>query len=147
MGVSIRMAGPPDAAAMIADVPFFEGLNEKTRKSIVSTGKEISFKEGDMIVGERGMGVGFYLILDGEAEVRKGGRVLATLGRGQFFGEMSVIDGQPRSADVVAVVPTKCWALASWSFAGLIKAHPEVAIPMLKELVKRLRAEQSSPAS
>lgn len=141
------MAGPSEAVSMIAQVPFFDGLDEKTRKAVASEGKEVSFKAGDMVVGEKGVGVGFYLILEGRAEVRKGGKAIATLGKGEFFGEMSVIDGQPRSADVVAVAPTKCWVLPAWNFSGLIRGHPEVAIPMLKELVKRLRAAQSSPAS
>jgi len=140
-------SGVPDAVKMIADVPYFEGLNEKTRKAIAGEGKIISYDSGSMVVDEGGAGVGFYLILDGKVEVRKGGKILATLGKGQFFGEMSLIDGLPRSADVVTVAPTKCWVLVSWTFAGLVKAHPEMALPMLKELVKRLRAAQSSAAS
>ncbi|HXY56721.1 MAG TPA: cyclic nucleotide-binding domain-containing protein [Nitrososphaerales archaeon] len=143
------MAGPgaPDAAEMMASVPYFEGLSEKTRKAIASEGKVIMYDAGKTIVGEGGAGIGFYLVLEGRVEVRKGEKVLATLEKGQFFGEMSVIDGQPRSADVVAVSPTKCWVLVSWSFAGLLKGHPEIALPMLKELVRRLRAAQSAPAS
>jgi len=93
------------------------------------------------------MGVGFYLILDGKAEVRKKGKVLASLGKGQFFGEMSLIDEQPRSADVVAVSPTRCWALSSWAFNSIMKTNPEIALMMLKEMAKRLRAAQSSPTS
>ena len=141
------MAGDSEAVSLIAGVPFFQDLNEKTRKAVVEEGKETSYASGDVILGEKGLGVGFYLVLDGKVEVRKSGKVLATLNKGEFFGEMSVIDGQPRSADVVAIAQTRCWVLPSWSFAGLIKAHPEVAIPMLKELVKRLRTAQSSPAS
>ena len=141
------MAGPSDTVAALAGVPFFEGLGEKTLKSIASSGKEISYKDGNKIVDEGVSGVGFYLILDGKAEVRKGSRVLATLGKGQFFGEMSLIDGQPRSADVVAAAPTRCWALTTWAFSGLLKDHPEIALPMLKEMVKRLRAAQSSESS
>lgn len=141
------MAGAPDAASLIGNVPFFSGLDERKRKSIASQGKELSYKAGDSIVDEGTMGVGFYLILDGKAEVRKGGRVLAALGKGQFFGEMSLIDEQPRSADVVAVSPTKCWALSSWTFAAIVRANPEVALIMLKEMVKRLRGAQSSPTS
>lgn len=140
------MAGS-DAASLIGSVPFFQGLDEKKRKSIAAQGKEISYKSGDDIVSEGTTGVGFYLILDGKAEVRKGGKVLATLGKGQFFGEMSLIDELPRSADVVAVSSTKCWALTSWAFAGLVKTNPEIALQMLKEMVKRLRAAQSSPTS
>jgi CRP/FNR family transcriptional regulator, cyclic AMP receptor protein len=141
------LAESSDVVSMLGAISFFDGLSGRTLKSIASQGKEVSFKAGEKIVGEGGQGVGFYLVLDGNARVTKGSKVLATLGKGQFFGEMSVIDGQPRSADVVAAAPTMCWVLPAWSFAGLITAHPEVAIPMLKELVKRLRAAQSSPVS
>jgi len=145
--VGSRMAAAPDAASMLGTVPFFSNLDVKKRKSLVSQGKEMTFKAGDAVVREGSLGVGFYLILDGKAEVRKGERVLATLGRGQFFGEMSLIDELPRSADVIALSPTKCWALTSWAFAGLVKTNPEIALQMLKEMVKRLRAAQSSPTS
>ena len=84
---------------------------------------------------------------EGKAEVRSKGKVLATLSNGNFFGEMSLIDDAPRSADVVAVSPTKCWAITSWAFASVIKSNPEIAMGMLKEVVKRLRKAQSSPAS
>jgi CRP/FNR family cyclic AMP-dependent transcriptional regulator len=136
-----------DAASVLGTVPFFSGLDEKKRKSIAAEGKEMSYKAGDTIVEEGSMGVGFYLILDGKAEVRKAGKVLANLGKGHFFGEMSLIDEQPRSADVVAASPTKCWALSSWAFASIVKTHPEIAMMMLKEMVKRLRAAQSSSTS
>jgi len=141
------MAGASDAVSMIGNVPFFADLDEKKRKAIASQGKELSYKPGTSIVDEGAMGVGFYLILDGKAEVRKGGRVLASLGKGQFFGEMSLIDEQPRSADVIAVSPTKCWALSSWAFSSIMKTNPEIALLMLKEMVKRLRTAQSSPTS
>ena len=132
---------------MIGSVPFFSSLNPKNRKTLLAQGKEISYKAGSTIVAEGTTGVGFFLILDGKAEVRKKGKVLATLSKGQFFGEMSLIDDLPRSADVIALQPTRCWAITSWSFGSLIEAHPELAIGMLKELVKRLRAAQSSPTS
>lgn len=141
------MAGASEASALLGSVPFFAGLDSKKRNALVGQGKELSYKAGDPIVDEGTMGVGFYLILDGKAEVRKGAKVIATLTKGQFFGEMSLIDEQPRSADVVAVVPTKCWALTSWAFSGVVKTTPEIALAMLKEMVKRLRTAQSSPTS
>jgi len=141
------MAGAPDAASLMGNVPFFAGLDEKKRKSIATQGKEISYKAGDKIVEDGSMGVGFYLILDGRAEVRKGSKILATLGKGQFFGEMSLIDEQPRSADVVALSPTRCWALSSWAFASVVKTNPEIPMMMLKEMARRLRSAQSSPTS
>ncbi len=141
------MAGPLDAGALIGSVPFFSDLDPKTKKALLAQGKEMTFKSGDTMVTEGTTGVGFFLILDGLAEVRKKGKVVATLAKGQFFGEMSLIDDMPRSADVVAVQPTRCWAITSWSFASLMKVHPELAVGMLKEVVKRLRAALSSPTS
>jgi CRP-like cAMP-binding protein len=141
------MSSSSNTASMLGAVPIFSGLDEKRRKSVVPEGKELSYEAGDVIVGEGSMGVGFYLILDGKAEVRKGSRILARLEKGQFFGEMSLIDEQPRSADVIAVAPTKCWVLSSWAFNGFVKTNPEVALVMLREVVKRLRAAQSSPTS
>ncbi len=141
------MAGSSDVGSMIASVPFFGILDDKHRKALISQGKELSYKPGNTIVTEGSMGVGFFMILDGKAEVRKGNKVLATLTKGQFFGEMSLIDEQPRSADVVAVQPTKCWAITSWAFSALVKSYPEMSFAMLKETVKRLRAAQNSPTS
>jgi len=141
------MASSSDASSMIGSVPFFSNLNSRNRKTLLAQGKEMSYKTGSTIVAEGDTGVGFFLILDGKAEVRKKGKLLATLSRGQFFGEMSLIDDLPRSADVIALQPTKCWAITAWSFASVIKEHPELALSMLKEVVKRLRAAQSSPTS
>ena len=141
------MVGTPDAGTLIGAVPFFSSLDSKSKKALLGQGKELSYKAGDTIVTEGTTGVGFFLILDGKAEVRKKGKVLATLSKGQFFGEMSLIDDMPRSADVVAIQPAKCWAITSWSFASVIKIHPELAVGMLKEVVKRLRAAQGSPTS
>lgn len=138
------MAATSEAATMLGSVPFFASLDDKRRKALASDGKELSYKAGDPIVGEGASGVGFYLVLDGRVEVRKGNRVLASLGKGEFFGEMSLIDDQPRSADVIAVAPTRCWALSSWAFNALMKVNPDIALVMLKELVKRLRAANSS---
>jgi CRP-like cAMP-binding protein len=141
------MAASPDALTLIGSVPFFSGLDPKSRNVLLAQGKEMSYKAGDTIVTEGTTGVGFYLILEGSAEVRKKEKVLATLYKGQFFGEMSLIDDMPRSADVVALRPTKCWAITSWSFASLMKVHPELAMGMLKEVVRRLRAALSSPTA
>ena len=141
------MTSSPDAGSMIGSVPFFSSLSARDRKKLLAQGKEMSYKAGDTIVTEGTTGVGFFLILDGKAEVRKKGKVLATLSKGQFFGEMSLIDDLPRTADVIALQPTKCWAITSWSFASLIKVQPELALGMLKEVVKRLRVAQSTPAS
>ena len=140
------MAGP-DAASFLKSVPFFGSFDDKKLRTMASAGKELSYKAGDKIVEEGAMGVGFYLILDGNTEVRKGGKALAKLGKGQFFGEMSLIDAAPSSPDVFAMAPTTCWVLSSWAFEGLVKSNPEIALVMLKEMAKRLRSALGTPAS
>src|SRR5512136_2797564 len=100
------MAGSSDILSALAAVSFFSGLNQKQLKVMAGSGKELFYESGETIVEEGTMGVGFYLILDGKVEVREGSKTLAVLSKGQFFGEMSLIDEQPRSADVVAVQPT-----------------------------------------
>lgn len=125
---------------MLRDVPLFSSLSEKHREIIAKTAKEMTFPAGAPIVreGDRSK-VGFFLVLDGQVEVRKGEKVLSRLGAGQFFGEMAVLDGQPRSADVVAATPTRCLVLASWDIKALIKTHPELAQEIIAELARRLR--------
>ena len=85
------------------------------------------------------MGVGFFLILDGRVRVRKDKKVLAELKSGDFFGEMSLFDEQPRSATVEAMTDTKCLAITAWSFIGMVKSNPDIAVNVMKELAARLR--------
>lgn len=138
------MASNPDISSALGSVPFFSGLDARLLKVIAQSGKEITYKAGRTIVKEGDMGVGFFLILGGKVEVRKGSKVLARLSRGQFFGEMALVDDAPRSADVVAVEDSPCFTLTSWNFNALVKLHPELAMPIMKELAKRLRKAQSN---
>ncbi len=124
---------------MLSRVPLFAGLNEKELKVVADAGREVIFEPGRKIIEQGEPGLGFLLVLDGKVEVRKRGRKVATLGPGNFFGEMSVIDDKPRSADVVAVERTKCFGMASWNFYPVLRRNPGMAIGIIKELVCRLR--------
>lgn len=121
------------------EVPLFSGLKDKHLRAILASGKQLSYSEGREIVGEGEAGVGFYLILEGGVEVKRKGRSVAKLGRGNFFGEMSLLDSNPRSSDVVATAPTTCLVLSTWDFQGLLESHNEIAMNLLKTLVHRLR--------
>ena len=133
-----------DVVSALSSVPLFSGFSQKQVRLVAESGREYKYKAGTIIVEDGSVGVGFYMVLNGRVEVRKGSRVLARLSNGQYFGEMSLIDGEPRSADVFAVQPTECFTLSTQVFYSLIKRHPELALLMLKELAKRLRAAQSS---
>jgi CRP/FNR family cyclic AMP-dependent transcriptional regulator len=123
---------------MLQKAPLWSGLTEKELKVIARSFKELKYESGDIIVRKGEAGVGFYLIADGTAEVRSDGKVLSKLGPGQFFGEMSILDGQPRSADVVALEPSRCLALSSWSFKSIVSNHPKMALKLLQESVRRM---------
>ncbi len=129
---------------MLEQVPIFSGLTQKELRSIASSSKEKRFEAGQTMVREGESGVGFFLIIEGRAEVRRGGKVLSRLEQGQFFGEMTLLDEQPRSADVVAVDPTKCLVFTVWGFHGMIRTYPKMAREIMKEMARRLRLTNKS---
>ena len=131
-------------AETIGSIPLFSGLDKKDRERVTGAGREVTFEKGKTILREGEPGLAFLLILEGKVEVRKKGKLLSTLRNGGFFGEMTVIDDKPRSADVVAVAPTTCFGLTSWAFAGLVRTYPEIALAVMKELVRRLREVQET---
>jgi len=130
----------PETVRLLQRTPLFGQFSEKELEAVLRTAKQRTFEAGSTIVheGDAG-GVGFYLITNGQVEVRKGKKALAKLGAGEFFGEMALIDEAPRSADVVALEKTSCLMLTRWDLRGLIGAHPDIAIKMMMELARRLR--------
>ena len=130
-----------EVVKMLSRVPLFAGLGGKQIKTIASSfARERSFKAGDVIEKEGDSGIAFYLITDGGVEVRGGSKVLSRLSRGQFFGEMALIDKQPRSASVIAAsAGAKCLIMPSWNFRAALENDPKLAIGILRELSSRLR--------
>ncbi len=131
----------PQVAKMLAGVPLFAGLKGKQIKSVASAfARERSYTPGEVIEKEGGSAVAFYLITGGSVEVRKGEKMVTKLGRGQFFGEMALIDKQPRSATVVSAESgTKALVMPLWNFKSVIETDPKVAMGVMKELARRLR--------
>ncbi len=133
-----------DMVDLLNQVPLFSSLGAKGVEVILKVATERSFAQGTKIVGEGDLGVGFYLIVAGSAEVVRNDKRITKLGVGAFFGEMSLLDGAPRSADVVALEDTTCLVLTSWVIRGMIASNPDVAMGMLKELSRRLREADRS---
>ena len=133
-----------EVIALLKSTPIFAHTSEKSLESMIKSAVIKTVSSGDKVVQEGQGGVGFYLILDGKAEVIKEGEKLAELETGNFFGELGVIDGLPRTADVIAVTETKCWILSQWAMKSVIENHPEVALSMLEELARRLRATNAA---
>lgn len=120
-------------------VPLFSGMSARELNKVLEIAKEVVHDAGQPIVEADREGVGFHLILDGTAEAMVGGTTVGTLGPGAYFGEMSLLDGKPRSATVIAVTTLRTLALPSWTFNQLLDKHPEMMRAMLVELCSRLR--------
>lgn len=137
--------GTKDPLAMLGSVSLFEGLSKKELGAILRQSKGITFPAGKTIVKEGESGVGFHLIVEGTAKVSVRGRTRATLRRGDFFGELSLIDRGRRTATVKAETPVRTLSLASWEFLPLLDKNPPIARKILVEVCRRLRAVERSP--
>ncbi|HXF56733.1 MAG TPA: cyclic nucleotide-binding domain-containing protein [Actinomycetota bacterium] len=132
--------GTADAVDMLARVPIFSSLSRRELQAIARQGKEVRHGEGAVLAREGDAGLGFFLILEGEARVTVKGRFRRTLGPGDFFGEISLLDGGPRTATVTAATPVRLLGIAQWAFKRLVDQHPSMASKMLRAMASRLRA-------
>jgi len=124
-------------------VPLFEGISNADLQRIAESAKERRFEAGAPIVSAGEPGHGFYLIINGRVEVKRGDRTIATLGPGDYFGELALIRETPRNATVVAKDPTTCLALARWDFKGIVVANPSIAIRILETVASRIQDDET----
>lgn len=130
---------------LLRRVAIFSGIPDRALGTIAAQAEVIDFPAGRYIVRQGQVGTGFYLLASGRVRVIRGGEVLARLGPGEFFGELSVIHQTPRTAHVIADEPTTCLALASWNFIKILERHPKITLSILREVARRLKAESDSP--
>ncbi len=125
---------------LLASAPLLAGVDEAGLARIAERVVEVEFAADHVIARQGEVGTGFFLIASGQVRVVRDGQTLARMGPGDFFGELSVLDGRPRIAQVIADGPTVCLALASWDFEAVVKDEPTVALAILRGLAGRLRA-------
>jgi CRP/FNR family cyclic AMP-dependent transcriptional regulator len=129
-----------DVTGKLAKVPIFSGCSKRELQVIARAAKEVNHKEGTVIAREGERGIGLFLILEGQCRVSIGGRTKAKLGPGDFFGEVALLDGGPRTATVTAITPVKLVGITGWVFRGLLMEHPTIALKTLEGVAGRLRA-------
>jgi CRP-like cAMP-binding protein len=131
---------------VLGKVELFEELDKEDLERLAKVTVSREYKAGDTIVEEGELGVAFYIVAAGKVEVVKGlgtaaETVVATMGPGQFFGEMALFDNQVRSASVRAAEDTECLVLTKWDFnAELKETDGRIALTMLSLLARRIRA-------
>jgi CRP-like cAMP-binding protein len=142
-----------DREELVREVPLFAGLADDDLRALadaawvgtVPAGDEIIEEGRELIEDEEGL----YLLVGGTVEVRRGssdgtdGRLLRTLGPGDYFGEMALIDDKPRSASVYATSEVQYLALSRWNFHRTVRSHPDIAVRIMSTLAERLREAES----
>ena len=128
-----------DKRDWLAQVPLFHGASADVLGRLVDLTGELTFMAGQPIVLQGQVGNGLYIVVSGEARVVQGTRELDRLGPGDLFGELAVIDQQPRSASAFAVETTTCLTIASWDLLALLERDPKLALNLLRELAARVR--------
>jgi CRP-like cAMP-binding protein len=135
------MAVKTDPTESLRRVPIFAGLDRKELELLAKLAKEQRYEPGATIVESGASGHGLYIIKEGNVSVVRDGHKVASMGPGQFFGEISVLDGGPRTADVKADTDTVCLTLISWEIKPLLMDNAAISYKMLLEMVKRLRSQ------
>jgi CRP/FNR family cyclic AMP-dependent transcriptional regulator len=134
------VSAPVDA---LRNVPLFSELDDDDLGRLANQMKERRFSEGSPMTSEGSGGAGFFVITEGNATVSVGGEVRTTLGPGDYFGEIALIDEGTRSASITAATDVTAYGLTSWEFKPFVEEHPQVAWALLKTLAERLRAAQA----
>lgn len=137
-------AGPPprDPAAALQRVQLFAEMDRKQAEQIARLLKERRYAKGETVIMEGSGGASFFVIESGEVAVSVKGTERAILGSGDYFGELALIDGGPRSATVAAVTDLVCYGLTFWEFRPLVESNGAIGWKLLQALSKRLRAAE-----
>ena len=136
------MAGAP--VESLRRVPLFAELDARELGQVARLFKERRFAQGETVTKEGLGGAAFFLIDSGKAAVTVGGAARGSLGPGDYFGEIALIDEGARSATITATTDLVCFGLTLWEFRPLLQANGEISWKLMQALVQRLRAAERS---
>jgi CRP-like cAMP-binding protein len=126
-------------ADLLAGVPLFAELSRRHLRQLAEHADVVAFREREPIVEAGQPGGTFYVILEGEARASRGGRTIGRMRPGDFFGEISLLDGGPRTATVTAETPVTTIRIFKRSFDRVVASEPAVASKILQVVARRLR--------
>lgn len=126
-----------DVSRALSQLPLLEGCSPRELERISSRAHVLSFAGGEVIVPEGEEGLGFYLILSGFVRVVRGAETIRRLGKGEFFGEVALLQGRTRTASVIADGPVTCLGILRSFFKPLLVRNPRIALRILEEEARR----------
>jgi CRP-like cAMP-binding protein len=123
---------------LIKKVPLFASLGKGQLGEIASIADEIDLAQGKVLTRQGERGREFFVLLEGEAEVRRNGRKLATCRAGEFFGEMALVSDRPRVATITATTPVRVLVIVDRQFRALLVRQPQIALKVMQAFAERL---------
>jgi len=138
-----RKANP--TVELLRNVDLFDGLTTKELESVADACKRAQFRNGVNIITQGDPSARLYVIIDGTADVFVHGAKVDTIGPGDYFGEIAVIDDQPRAATVTATSPVSALSLANFNVRRLLRTLPDIGFKMLLKACERIRSLESKP--
>jgi CRP/FNR family cyclic AMP-dependent transcriptional regulator len=126
-------------ADALSRVPLFSDLSRRHLNQVADEARIVSYRRGAPVIREGDLGATLFVIIEGEAKVTRGGKKLAMMAPGDFFGEISLLDGGPRTATVVAETPLSVVRLYRAPFFRLVQSEPDLGVRVLSILARRIR--------
>ena len=124
---------------MLKKVPLFAGLDKRELEEIASSMRERKFKAGDTVTQEGAGGVGFFVVEQGQADVSIGGEAKGSVGPGDYFGEIALINESPRTATLTARTDMLCYGMTPWDFRPLVESNSTIAWKLLTAMAEKMR--------
>jgi CRP-like cAMP-binding protein len=129
---------PDEPFEFLRSVPLFAEVSDKDLHTIAVSMRRRTFAQGDRIVAEGEGGVGFFFVQTGSATVTQDGEQRATLGPGDYFGEIALLAGADRTATVSAETEVVCWGMPAWNFRPMVREQPTVTVRLLERMARQL---------
>ncbi len=131
---------------LLAPVPLFEGLSKRQLKKVADVAEAVDYMAGHSIVKEGDIGDSFFVVLVGQAKVTVKGRTVNRSLPGDHFGEISLLDGGPRTASVISETPMTMVMIERSNFLKVLLEDPQIAITLMESLARMIRRVDRSLA-
>jgi CRP/FNR family transcriptional regulator, cyclic AMP receptor protein len=128
---------------LLATVPLFARCSKRELAAIAALASEVTLPEGHTLMREGAPAYSFFVLVEGTADVRRNDRGVATLGPGDFIGELALVLRRPRTATVTLTSPSRLLSVSAHNFSPLLAASPQLQRKLLETLARRLEAESA----